>query len=187
MVSVHSACLSRLGTSHILHLLPVFSYALLEDEVRAASLTVNLALTMNLLGQASTSPPQPREPRLRSPARKSSVAHRKPEAPAYPGRGAWLSGERVSPLDSSTRARFQRSGLKHGGAVAVGGAATAAPPGLGACVREQVSGASGPGRPWRGRGDGQLWEGRRGLTRRQRGPAAGPMTRCPRRVSWKGG
>lgn len=94
------------------------------------------------------------------------MAHRKPEVPTYTGEGAWLSGERGSPLGWSARARCRRSGLEHGGAVAVGGAAAAAPPGLGACVREQVSGAAGPGRPWRGRGDGQLWEGRRGLTRR---------------------
>uniref|UniRef100_A0A8I6ADA7 GrpE protein homolog n=1 Tax=Rattus norvegicus TaxID=10116 RepID=A0A8I6ADA7_RAT len=69
------------------------------------------------------------------PDRKSRVAHRKPEVPAYWGRGF---SERDSPLGSSAHAHCRRSNLEHGGAFAVGGAASAAPTGLRGCVREQL-------------------------------------------------
>lgn len=72
-----------------------------------------------------------------------------------PAGGRGFSGEYDSPLGSSAHAQCRRSNLDHGGAFAVGGAAAAAPPGLGGCVRVQVIGTAGPGKPRRERGDGQ--------------------------------
>lgn len=74
------------------------------------------------------------------------VGERTGNRKSHPYWGRGFSGERDSPLGSSTHAQCRRSNLDHGGAFAVGGAAAAAPPGLGGCVRVQVTGAAGPGK-----------------------------------------
>lgn len=132
-----SACPSRLSTGHILHLLLVISYALLEDEVRSRLAHRELGTYYEALGTSIL------------PARKSSVAHRKPEVPAYTGGGAWLSGERGSPLGWSARARCRRSGTwRRGRCGRCSGCSASWPRGLCQRAGKQRGGRAGQAVAW---------------------------------------